>query len=404
MPPTSPEADQSVDLAMPTDVEVDAHAGTTTRVDVDGGVVVDVDSDVDVGVDVDSDVVVDVDSDVDVGVETVAGPTVISELKGGLARILGGPAVDRPTVSTGGPATTADPGDIRAAVTGGMGSAGVKLVQPENDLEGLARVLSAQPPFLEVLQGHDGEDAMERHKLEYQEPSIWLWRRIVGASFAFIVVTATWYLIKLPSGLIGDDALPTLTQTATAFNELRSTGFAGHSMFEHLGASMLRLAVGLGLGSVLGIVFGLVAGAAPLARTIVDPVASFFRMVPGVAAAPLAVVWFGVGEGATMAVVTFSVMWAVTGTVGEIRTRMLRGSKLELTAEVIGSLRSSLLLAWVTVLAVETIVSSSGLGPMIWAAQDRTDMVVVGVALAGLVGFAVDTLVRTFHYTLVNKV
>ncbi len=259
-------------------------------------------------------------------------------------------------------------------------------------------------PLIDALAGRHSEATLARHRLEYSEPSIWIWRRIVGASFAFIVTTLTWYLIKVPSGLIGDDALPTQTQVATAFNQVRSEGFAGATLSRHAGVSLFRLAFGLGIGSVVGVSLGLITGAAPLARTVIDPISSFFRMVPGLAAAPLFLVWTGVGEAAIIGVVAFSVMWSAMGSASEARVRTLRGVVLDLPLEVISGMRSALLLGWATVLAIETVLASTGLGSMIWMAQGRSDMIVVGIYIAGLMGFVLDTALRATEYFLGNAV
>lgn len=274
-------------------------------------------------------------------------------------------------------------------------------VDPRRSLAGLDGSPAAGT-VLDVMAGRQTQDIMSRHQLEYCEPSIWLWRRIVGAAFAFIVVTIAWYLVKLPSGLISDDALPTQTQVATAFNEVRSEGYAGATLARHAGASLLRLILGLGIGSSLGVGLGLATGAAPLTRTVIDPISSFFRMVPGLALAPLVVVWFGPGQAAIVAVVAMSVLWTVMGSASDARIAVVRGSTVDLPLELIGGMRSALLVAWATVLAIETVLASTGLGAMVWFAQDRSDVIMVGIYVAGLIGFLLDSSLRAMQYVLAN--
>lgn len=303
------------------------------------------------------------------------------------------PGLSIPTNS----ARTGSEGGVDEAGSGGAGSDGAGAV-------GLiaAKAGKVGASLVDALVGRYDPAMVARHRLEYSEPSIWLWRRIVGAAFAFIVMTLTWYLIKVPSGLISDEALPTQTQVATAFNEVRSQGFAGASLSSHAGSSLFRLAFGLGIGSIAGVSLGLITGAAPLVRTVVDPVSSFFRMVPGMAVAPLLLIWFGAGNRTIVTAVAFTVMWITMGSASDARIRSLRGAPIDLTLEVVAGMRSALLLAWLTVLAVETVVSSTGLGPMIWFAQDRSDVIVVGIYLAGLMGFVFDTTLRVIQYLLAN--
>lgn len=252
------------------------------------------------------------------------------------------------------------------------------------------------------ILARNNDELLSRYAAEYREPSIWIWRRVVGGAFAFIVVTLMWYLLKMPTGLISDESLPTQTQVATAFNEVRSDGFAGSSLGRHMGISLFRLTLGLGFGSMAGIALGLITGAAPMARTIIDPVASFFRMVPGLALGPLLLIWFGAGERATIGVVALTVMWATMGSASEARARSLRGTFTDLPLEVIAGMRAALLVAWATVLAIETVVASSGLGAMIWLAQGQSDVILVGICIAGLLGFALDTGLRGTEYFLAN--
>ncbi len=257
--------------------------------------------------------------------------------------------------------------------------------------------------LIDRFLARNNEELLARYAAEHGEPSIWIWRRVVGGAFAFIAFTLMWYLLKMPSGLISDEALPTQTQVATAFKEVRADGFAGSSLVRHIGISLFRLTLGLGFGSMAGVALGLVTGAAPMARTIIDPIASFFRMVPGLALGPLLLIWFGAGERATIGVVALTVMWATMGSASDARARSLRGMFTDLPLEVIAGMRAALLVAWATVLAIETVVASSGLGAMIWFAQGRSDVIVLGIYVAGLLGFALDTALRGTEYFLANS-
>lgn len=230
-------------------------------------------------------------------------------------------------------------------------------------------------------------------------------------AFAYILVSVTWFLVKLPSSLVADATIPSQVQVAAAFHELRIDGLAGATLGAHAGSSLFRFATGLGIGAALGIAIGIITGSAPLVRTIVDPIASFFRLVPGLAAGPLLLVWFGVGEAGLIAVVAFSVMWATIVSASDERTVTVRGGRASGSAPdsttidaVFASVRSAVLVAWTTMLAIETVVASTGLGAMIWFAQGRSDMVLAGILVVGLIGFAIDTSLRLTHYLITHDV
>jgi ABC-type nitrate/sulfonate/bicarbonate transport system permease component len=245
-----------------------------------------------------------------------------------------------------------------------------------------------------------GSDPADRHRAEYREPSIWVWRRIVGTAFAFIVVTVAWYLIKVPDGLVSDETLPTQTQVAAAFNELRVDGFAGSSLTAHVVASLARLVLGLMIGVTAGGLLGLSTGSAPLARTVIDPVGSLFRMMPAVVVAPLLIRWLGSGNVAIVASVALAVALVTMDAVDTARIRNLRGMDDHVVHQLAAGLRRAVGTGWAAVLAVETLLAPVGLGPMIWSAQDRADVIVAGLYVVGMIGLILDGFVRCVEYLL----
>jgi taurine transport system permease protein len=243
-------------------------------------------------------------------------------------------------------------------------------------------------------------DPAERHLAEYREPSIWVWRRIVGTAFAFIAVTVAWYLVKVPDGLVGDETLPSQTQVASAFNELRTDGFAGASLTAHVVASLSRLVLGLLVGVAVGGLIGLATGSAPLLRTVVDPIGSLLRMVPAIAAAPLVILWLGSGNTTIVATTAGTVLLVAMDSVDTIRIRDLRSADDDTIHQLATGLRRAVGAGWATVLALETVMAPVGLGPMIWSAQQRPDIILAGLYVVGLVGLLFDTAVRTVEYVV----
>ena len=243
-----------------------------------------------------------------------------------------------------------------------------------------------------------GASPAERHRAEFREPSIWFWRRIVGTASAFIVVTTTWYLVKLPDGLISDHALPTQSQVAVAFNELRTQGFAGASLADHVVATLARLVLGVLIGVGAGGLLGLVTGSAPVLRTVADPIVSLLRMIPAMVLGPLILLWADAGNGVVVAAVAITVLLASLDSADTLRIRAIRGCGDDLVHGVASGLRRAVAVGWAAVLAVETVIAPVGLGPMIWSAQQRSDLIVAGLYVVGLLGLLIDTAVRTVEY------
>lgn len=237
------------------------------------------------------------------------------------------------------------------------------------------------------------------HRAEYRSPAIWFFRRLVGLSAAFAVVVTAWWLVKLPSGLVADRALPAPAQVRAAMAELDADGFAGADLWGHTTISLVRLGSGLGIGLILGGLLGVVMALGSRARSMLDPIVSAMRMTPPVVMIPLFLIWFGLGEAAIVAVVAHGVVWPVADVVGTVRLRRVRHLAVDPVHEAVGSARSVLLLAWTGVLVVEVVVASEGVGWLVWSAQDRSDMLFVGLLLAATVGVVLDVVIRVVHYS-----
>ena len=238
------------------------------------------------------------------------------------------------------------------------------------------------------------------HRAEYRRPWIWLWRRTVGAAFAFVAVVSTWWLVTLPDGLVDARVLPAPERVAATAVELAEQPLAGADLWGHAGTSLLRLGFGLGFGVLAGALVGLAMASSPHLRTVIDPVVSVLRMVPSVVAAPLLLIWFGVDEMVLVAVIAHGIAWSVADLVGAFRVGRMRRPGPDPVDRLAGSIRSILLTAWTTVLAVEVVAAPVGIGSLVWFGRDRPAVVLVGVLAAGLVGAGLDVVVRGIHYAI----
>jgi NitT/TauT family transport system permease protein len=72
---------------------------------------------------------------------------------------------------------------------------------------------------------------------------------------------------------------------------------------EHLLASLIRAAMGLGLGFTVGLSLGALAGALPPLRQVLTPPRWMLMSVPGVVVVMLAMLWFGMGGVMVVAIV-----------------------------------------------------------------------------------------------------
>ena len=79
----------------------------------------------------------------------------------------------------------------------------------------------------------------------------------------------------------------------------------------HLGASLLRAAVGFVAGSVLAVLVGVAMAQLPLLHGTINPLVQMFRAVPSLAFVPLAIFWFGIGEASKIFLIAWGVFFPV---------------------------------------------------------------------------------------------
>ncbi|WP_375779448.1 ABC transporter permease [Bradyrhizobium sp. ma5] len=79
----------------------------------------------------------------------------------------------------------------------------------------------------------------------------------------------------------------------------------------HLGACLLRAAIGFLSGSVLGVALGVAMTRSPLLHGTINPLVQMFRAVPSLAFVPLAIFWFGIGETSKIVLIAWGVFFSV---------------------------------------------------------------------------------------------
>ncbi|WP_434772858.1 ABC transporter permease [Pseudomonas entomophila] len=213
-----------------------------------------------------------------------------------------------------------------------------------------------------------------------------------------------------------DLLLPSFLQTSAALWQ----GLLSGELPAKVSVSLATLLKGYLVGIVLAFGLTSLAVSTRLGRDLLGTLTSMFNPLPAIALLPLALLWFGLGEGSLIFVLVHSVLWALalntySGFLGVSDTlRMagrnygLRGLRLVLHVLVPAALPSILsglkigwAFAWRTLIAAELVFgASSGKGGLGWYIfQNRnelyTDKVFAGLAVVILIGLLVESLVFT---------
>ena len=201
-----------------------------------------------------------------------------------------------------------------------------------------------------------------------------------------------------------------------------SEGYKNFSLFEHLGWSLLRVIVGFAAGALIGIPLGYAMGLSGWFRGWFDPIVEFMRPVPPLALIPLVIIWFGIGEQGKIILLFLASLWIMTisaraGVSGVKIAKIhaaysLGASKWQIMRlvivpnslpEIFTGARVSMGVCWGTVVAAELVAAQKGAGMMIINASkfQMTDLVIMGIVLIGVIGYAIDILMRISENYLV---
>ena len=216
--------------------------------------------------------------------------------------------------------------------------------------------------------------------------------------------------------------LPSPEAVVGRFIEIMANGYQNYSLWEHIGASLLRVLAGFSLGALVGIPLGYAMGLSGWFRGWFDPIVEFMRPVPPLALIPLVIIWFGIWETGKVVLLFLAALWvmAIAARAGVSGVRIskihaaysLGASKWQILRHVIvpNSLpeiftgaRVAMGVCWGTVVAAELVAAQMGAGMMIIAAAkfQLTDIVMMGIILIGLIGFGIDMLMRQAESRLV---
>ena len=234
-------------------------------------------------------------------------------------------------------------------------------------------------------------------------------KNVVPSLIVLAAVVAIWWItVVLTKSVI----FPTPWQVVTGTLELAADG----TLWEHIGASLFRVAAGFGLAVILAIPLGLWMGWVRGAFITLNPLFQILRPISPIAWIPIAILWFGVGNASPIYLIfiasVFPMIVQTTVGVHTIEKRYLRAAenfgvprgKLfrqvvfpATLPQIITGMRIGLGVAWLVVVAAEMIALRSGLGYMIIDSRNagnRYDLVIAGMLIIGIIGLALDGIMR----------
>ncbi|MDR5740811.1 MULTISPECIES: ABC transporter permease [unclassified Caballeronia] len=235
------------------------------------------------------------------------------------------------------------------------------------------------------------------------------WRIIGWTALPWLLPLACALLWVLGSrnGWISAQVLP---PPALVFDTLASLARSGE-LWMHLAASMSRVAVGFFGGVALGVVLGAMIGLSRSLEAYVLPSFNAIVQVPVLGWLPFLMIVVGIGEPLKYLLIGHAALVPVTlGTLQGFRSTpsawrevasVYRYSRWQTVLHVIlpsaipmigTSVRLAFTKAWLTLVVVELVASSEGLGYLIVYGRQlfQLDLVLAAVLIVGTIGYLAD--------------
>ena len=254
------------------------------------------------------------------------------------------------------------------------------------------------------------------------------WERLLnqGAVRKFIVILVLATIWQIYGAQLDNELLfPTLEQTVHSLWEGLISGVLPERIWNSVRVLLTGYAVGIAIASVITAF----AVTTRWGTDVLETLTAMLNPLPAIALLPLSLLWFGLGEGSIIFVLTHSVIWpvalntqsgfrSVSNTLQMVgRNYGLTGVKLVLRIlipaalpSIISGLKIGWAFAWRTLIAAELVFGvSSGSGGLGWFIYENKNQLEIPNVFAGLltvilIGLLVENLIfRTLENVTVRR-
>jgi taurine transport system permease protein len=209
--------------------------------------------------------------------------------------------------------------------------------------------------------------------------------------------------------------LPTPETVLARFVEGINKDIGTATIGGHLMWSLFRVFSSFVLACLTAIPIGIAMGVSRHMRGVFDPPIEFYRPLPPLAYLPLVVIWFGIDEAAKIILIYLACFapLALSARAGvrsvaleQVHAAYSMGASRRQVIwfvvvpaalpEILTGMRISIGFGWTTLVAAEMVAANKGLGQMVLNASNflRTDIVIMGIFVIGVVAYAFDLVMR----------
>jgi NitT/TauT family transport system permease protein len=234
--------------------------------------------------------------------------------------------------------------------------------------------------------------------------------RIARRALGILLAIALWEFFAR-SGMFSKAVTPPFEAVLAAF----WSSLADGTLFKHAGATLLRLFAGLAIAVAVAMPLALLMGRYPLWERMLRGPLAMVLPIPSLAWVPLVVLWFGIGNTATIVVVVYASFFPLlynvwmgvravnplwlraAGAMNAGRGRMLTSIILPAAMPyIITGLRLAFGRGWIAVIGGELLSGPEwGLGKVIFDAKEylNADVMLAALLSIGLLGLLFERVV-----------
>ncbi len=230
--------------------------------------------------------------------------------------------------------------------------------------------------------------------------------KIVKTSISIAIILLIWTVITKME-LVSSYVLPSPSKVLNSFVKMIQSG----EIFEDIYISYLRVLQGFFIATLLAFLLAMIRVTLPKYNDYYESIVQFLKNVPPLSLIPLLILWLGIGETTKISIIVLTSFFpiylnTVKGfescdkkllEVGQVYgySKVSSFFKIRLPyamSDILVGMRIGLGYSWRAIISAEMIAASSGLGHMILFAQQmsRTDKVIVGILVIGVIGYITD--------------
>ncbi|SCH85844.1 ABC transporter permease [Romboutsia sp. 1001713B170207_170306_H8] len=232
--------------------------------------------------------------------------------------------------------------------------------------------------------------------------------KIKKTSISAIILIVIWAIVTKME-FVSSYILPSPEKVLDSLIKMILSG----EIFEDIYISYIRVLKGFFIATLFAFILAMVRVIFPKYNDYYENIVQFLKNVPPLSLISLLILWFGIGETTKIGIIVLTSFFPIylntvkgfiscdkklleVGKVyGYSKSRSFFKIRLPYAmSDILVGMRIGLGYSWRAIISAEMIAASSGLGHMILFAQQmsRTDKVIVGILVIGVVGYITDRL------------